>query len=77
MLALPKDETIRKTWVQQILKGRNDHKVEKDIHNNCFVCRSVSPLDFFFMMLVFVLQWLSFHCKILIMLLSQFSLTFQ
>ena len=30
--ALPKDETVRKTWEQQILKGR------KDLHNNCFVC---------------------------------------
>ena len=38
MHALPKDETVGKTWVQQILKGRKDLKSEKDIPNNCFVC---------------------------------------
>ena len=38
MHALPKDGTVRKIWVQQILKGRNDLKSEKDIPNNCFVC---------------------------------------
>ena len=32
---------------------------------------------FFLLMLVFVLQWLSLHWEILIMLLSQFPLTFQ
>ena len=32
---------------------------------------------FFLLMLVFVLQWLSLHCEILIMFLSQFSLTFH
>ena len=37
MHALPKDGTVRKIWVQQILKGRNDLKSEKDIPNNCFV----------------------------------------
>ena len=38
MHALPKDGTVRKIWVQQILKGRKDLKSEKDIPNNCFVC---------------------------------------
>ena len=38
MHALPKDGTVRRIWVQQILKGRNDLKSEKDIPNNCFVC---------------------------------------
>ena len=32
---------------------------------------------FFLLTLVFVLQWLSLHCEILIMLLSQFPLTFH
>ena len=32
------DKTVRKTWVQQILKGRKDLKSESDIPNNCFVC---------------------------------------
>ena len=43
-------------------------------------CDSHSPtlLDYFFLQtLVFVLQWLSIHWKILIMLLSQFPLTFH
>ena len=42
-------------------------------------CDSHSPalLDFFLLMLVFVLQWFFFHWEILIMLLSQFPLTFQ
>ena len=43
-------------------------------------CDSHSPalLDYFFLlMLVFVLQWLSLHWEILIMLLFQFPLTFQ
>ena len=42
-------------------------------------CDSHSPtlLDFFLVMLVFVLQLLSLHWKILIMLLSQFPLTFH
>ena len=42
-------------------------------------CDSHSPalLNFFLLMLVFVLQWLSLHWEILIMLLSQFPLTFQ
>ena len=42
-------------------------------------CDSHSPalLDFFLLMLVFVLQWLSLHWEILIMLLSQFPLTFH
>ena len=41
-------------------------------------CDSHSPalLDFFLLMLVFVLQWLSLHWEILIML-SQFPLTFH
>ena len=34
-------------------------------------------LDFFLLTLVFVLQWLSFHWEILIMLFSQFALTFR
>ena len=34
-------------------------------------------LDFLHLMLVIVLQWLSLHWEILIMLLSQFLLTFQ
>ena len=34
-------------------------------------------LDFFLLTLVFVLQWLSFHWEILIMLFSQFPLTFR
>ena len=40
-------------------------------------CDSHSPalLDLFLLMLVFVLQWLSLHWEILIMLLSQFPLT--
>ena len=40
-------------------------------------CDSHSPalLDLFLLMLVFVLQWLSIHWEILIMLLSQFPLT--
>ena len=39
-------------------------------------CDSHSPalLDFFLLMLVFVLQWLFLHREILIMLLSQFPL---
>ena len=42
-------------------------------------CDSLNPalLDLFLLMLVFVLQWLSLHWEILIMLLSQFPLTFQ
>ena len=42
-------------------------------------CDSHSPalLDFFLLMLVFVLQWLSLHWEILIMLFSQFPLTFH
>ena len=42
-------------------------------------CDSHSPalLDLFLLMLVFVLQWLSLHWKILIMLLSQFPLAFH
>ena len=42
-------------------------------------CDSHSPalLDFFLLTLVFVLQWLSLHWEILIMLLSQFPVTFQ
>ena len=36
--ALPKDETVRKTWVQQILKGIKDFQSEKDIRNSFFVC---------------------------------------
>ena len=42
-------------------------------------CDSDSPalLDFFLLMLVFVLQWLSLHWEILITLLSQFPLTFH
>ena len=41
-------------------------------------CDSHNPalLDFFFLVLVFVLQWLSLHLEILIMLLSQFPVTF-
>ena len=39
---------------------------------------SLALLDLFlFLMLVFVLQWLSLHWKILIMLFSQFPLTFH
>ena len=44
MHALLKDETLRKTWVQQVLKGRKDVpnncylKSEKYIPNNCFAC---------------------------------------
>ena len=38
MHALLKDGTVKKIWVQQILKGRQDLKSEKDITNNCFVC---------------------------------------
>ena len=38
MHVLPKDETVRKTWVQQILKGTKDLKSEKDVLNNSFVC---------------------------------------
>ena len=38
MHVLPKDETVRKTWMQQILKGRKDLKSKNDIPNNCFVC---------------------------------------
>ena len=42
-------------------------------------CNFHSPalLGLFLMMLVFVLQWLSLHWKILIMLLSQYPLTFH
>ena len=42
-------------------------------------CDSHGPalLDFFLLMLVFVLQWLSVHWETLIMLLSQFPMTFQ
>ena len=41
-------------------------------------CNSHSPsiLDFILLTLVFVLQWLSLHWEILIMLLSQFPLIF-
>ena len=38
---------------------------------------SPALLDFYLLTLVFVVQWLSLHWEILIMLLSQFSLTFQ
>ena len=34
-------------------------------------------INFFLLMLVFVLQWLSLHWEILVILLSQFPLTFQ
>ena len=34
-------------------------------------------ISFFLLMLVFILQWLSFHWEILIMLLPQFPLTFH
>ena len=40
-------------------------------------CHSPALLDLFFLTLVFVLQRLSLHWEILIMLLSQFPLTFQ
>ena len=42
-------------------------------------CESHSPalLDFVLLMLVFVLQWLSFQWEIMIMLLPQFPLTFH
>ena len=42
-------------------------------------CDSHSPalLDLFLLMLVFVLPWLTLHWEILIMLLSQFPVTFQ
>ena len=42
-------------------------------------CDSHSPalLDFFLLTLVFALQWLSLQWEILVMLLSQFPLTFQ
>ena len=42
-------------------------------------CDSHSPalLDFFLLMLVFVLQWLSLFWEILVMLLSQFPLNFH
>ena len=42
-------------------------------------CDSHSPplLDLFLLTLVFVLQWLSLHWEILIMLLSRFSFSFQ
>ena len=42
-------------------------------------CDSHSPalFDLFVLTLVFVLQWLSLHWEILIMLLSQFPLTFH
>ena len=42
-------------------------------------CDSHSPAlsDLFLLMLVFALQWLSLYLGILIMLLSQFPLTFQ
>ena len=42
-------------------------------------CDSHSPalLDLFLLTQVFVLQWLSFHWEILIMLLPQFPLTFH
>ena len=50
-----------------------------------FLCRSQTIIliallfwtYFFLLMLVFVLQWLSLHWEILIMLLSQFPLTFH
>ena len=38
MFVLTKDDTIRKTWVQQILKRRKDLKWKKAIPKNCFVC---------------------------------------
>ena len=38
---------------------------------------STAYLDIFLLMLVFVLQWLSYHWEILVMLLSQFRLTFH
>ena len=41
------------------------------------VILSPALLDFFLLLLVFVLQWLFLHWEILIMLLSQFPLTFQ
>ena len=37
----------------------------------------LSWIYFFLLMLVFVLQWFSLHWEILIMLLSQFPLTFH
>ena len=39
-------------------------------------CHGPAIFDLFLLMLVFVLQWLSLHWEILIMLLSQFPLTF-
>ena len=39
MHSLPtKDEKIRSTWIHQILKGRTDLNLAKDIPKNCFVC---------------------------------------
>ena len=38
MHCLPKDKTIRATWVHHILKGRKDIKSEKDLAKNCYVC---------------------------------------
>ena len=58
----------------------NDHTQMVDFPTWIPDCdsHSLAVLDFFFffLMLVFVLQWLSLHWEILIMLLSQFPLTF-
>ena len=40
-------------------------------------CHGPAIFDLFLLMLVFVLQWLSLHWEILILLLSQFPLTFH
>ena len=42
---LPEDETVRKTWVQQILKGIKDFQSEKDIPNSFFVCLNHFLMD--------------------------------
>ena len=45
MHALPKDESVRKTWVQLILKGRKDLRSEKDITTIVLFVRIISLMD--------------------------------
>ena len=53
--------------------------VTKKLGRFLFDSDSQSPalLDFFLLVLLFVLQWLSLYWEILIMFLSQFPLTFR
>ena len=45
MHALPKGESVRKNWVQLILKGRKDLRSEKDITTIVLFVRIISLMD--------------------------------